>query len=60
MSGLMTSIKTDVPAQYRARAQEARAKAEAIEDEDARRRLLNDAELWDQMAEYEEKANLRR
>lgn len=59
MSGLMTSMKTDVPAQYRARAQEARAKAEAIEDEDARRRLLNDAELWDQMADYEEKANLR-
>jgi len=56
----MTSMKTDVPAQYRARAQEARAKAEAIEDEDARRRLLNDAELWDQMAEYEEKTNLRR
>jgi hypothetical protein len=54
MSGLMTSMKTDVPKQYRARAQEARAKADALEDEAARQRLVHEAEVWERMADYEE------
>ena len=50
----MTSIRTDIPAQYRARAQEARAKAAAIEDGEARQQLLHDAEVWERMADFEE------
>ena len=51
----MTSVKTNVPAQLRARAEEARQKAAAEPSEPARKALLNDAELWERMADYEEK-----
>jgi hypothetical protein len=45
--------------QYRNRAEEARAKAEAVTDEAVKTSLLNDAELWERMAEYEDKNNPR-
>jgi hypothetical protein len=51
----MTSLKTDIPAQLRARAEDARQKAQAEPDESIRKRLLIDANLWEQMAFYEEK-----
>ena len=51
----MTAIKTNVPAQQRARAEEARRKAEVEASEAAQKALLNDAALWDRMADYEEK-----
>ncbi len=60
MNGLITSVRNSLPSQYRARAQEAHAKAAAVKDEDKRKLLLHDAELWEQMAEYEEKTNPRR
>ena len=41
-------------AQYRARAAEARAKAEATSDPEVRKTLLHDAGLWERMARYEE------
>lgn len=56
----MTSLENSLPSQYRARAAEARARAEASTDEATRRALLNDAELWERMADYEEKNNPRR
>ena len=57
LARLMTSVKTNLPAQYRARAQEARDQADATSDEEKRQRLVRDAELWERMAEYEEKNN---
>jgi hypothetical protein len=51
----MTSVRNDNPALYRARAQEAREKAKAATDEALRKLLLHDAELWERMADYEEK-----
>jgi hypothetical protein len=46
-----------LPAQYRARAQEARDKAELANDDKARRHRLNDAEMYERMAAYEERNN---
>ena len=43
--------------QYRARAITARAKAEVATDAAARKALLNDVELWERMAQYEELTN---
>jgi hypothetical protein len=60
MSGFMTSVKTDLPAQYRARAQEARDRAATVQDEETQKRLLQDAETWERMAAYEEKNNPNR
>jgi hypothetical protein len=51
----MTSIKTYIPVQLRARAREARQRAAGEADATIRKVLLNDAELWERMAEYEEK-----
>jgi len=51
----MTSLKTDTPAQYRARAEEARQKAAGEPDKSIREGLLRDADLWERMAEYDEK-----
>jgi hypothetical protein len=51
----VSSIKTNMPAHHRARAIEARRKAAAATDESVRKILLNDAELWERMAEWEEK-----
>ena len=50
----MTSMQNNLPAQYRVRAEEARTKAEAAQDEKTRQRLLNDADMWERMAAYEE------
>ena len=49
----------DVPFQtqaatYRAKAIKARGRADTAPNEDARKVLLNDARLWDRMAEYED------
>ena len=51
----MTTVKTNVPAQNRVRADEARRKAEVEASEAAQKALLNDAALWERMADYEEK-----
>ena len=51
----MDSVKSNAPAQYRARAEKARQQAEMATDEATRKALLNDATLWERMAEYEEK-----
>ena len=40
---------------YRARAEEARSRAELATDEAQRLAYLKDAELWERMADYEEK-----
>ncbi len=52
----MTSMKTNVPAQLRARAEEARRKAATETEESLQKILLNDAALWERMAAYEERA----
>jgi hypothetical protein len=46
----VTSVQNNLPSQYRKRAQEARDKAAAAADEDGRKLLLHDAQLWEQMA----------
>ena len=51
----MASTVSNRPIQYRAKAQEAREKAENEPDEARRKALLNDADLWDRMADFEEK-----
>jgi hypothetical protein len=60
MTTLMTSIRTDIAAQYRLRAQEARSQAAATSDGEQRKRLLHYAEQWERMAEYEEKSRASR
>ena len=60
MRGPMTSVQNNLPAQYRARAKEARERAATATDEDRRKLSLHDAETWEKMADYEEKANPRR
>jgi hypothetical protein len=57
MSGLLTSIENPPPKQYRARAQQARVRAAAVPDGATRKRLLQDADTWERMADYEEEAN---
>ncbi len=44
-------------AEYRSRAEKARNQAEQTTDEEARKRLLQDADAWERMAEYEDKHN---
>jgi hypothetical protein len=56
----MTSVVTDLARQYRARAEEARVRAEAAESEQTRKSLLQIAETWERMAQYEEKTNPQR
>ena len=56
----MTSVITDLARQYRARAEEARVRAEAAEDEPSRQSLLQIAETWERMARYEEQTNPQR
>jgi hypothetical protein len=51
----MASTVGNRPAQYRARAQQSRKKAATAPTESARKALLQDAELWERMADYEEK-----
>jgi hypothetical protein len=49
----MSSVFQTEVGQYRAKAQKARERAETTVKEDARKVLLNDARLWDRMADYE-------
>lgn len=56
----MTSVITNLPQQYRARAEEARVRAEAATDDTARKSLLQIAETWERMAQYEERTNPER
>jgi hypothetical protein len=44
-------------AEYRARAAEARVKAEETSDAEARKTLLQIADTWERMAAYEDKHN---
>jgi hypothetical protein len=44
-------------AEYRARADEARTKADAAPDEESRKTLLETADTWERMAAYEDKHN---
>lgn len=55
----MTSIQTNLPLQYRARAKAAREQATTAATEEQRQRLLHDAEQWERMADYEEKTDRR-
>ena len=50
-----TPAETHSSAPLRARAKEARQKAATETRESVRKVLLNDAELWERMAAYEEK-----
>jgi len=50
----MASTVGNRPAQYRAKAQDARDRAATTLDEATRHRLLRDAEMWERMAAYEE------
>jgi hypothetical protein len=43
--------------QYRSRAEQARQQAQRAADDATRKILLNDAALWERMADYEEKNN---
>lgn len=51
----MASLIHNRPRQYRQRAEEARVRAEAATDEGVRQSLLQIAETWERMADYEEK-----
>ena len=44
-------------AEYRIRAAETRARAEAAEDATTRERLLRDAETWERMAKWEDESH---
>jgi hypothetical protein len=51
----MTSTVPNRPTQHRARAQEDRDRAASEPDEAKRLSLLHNAEMWEQMADFEEK-----
>jgi len=51
----MVSIIQDLPRKYRERAEEARAQADETTDPERRRALLQVADTWERMAQYEEK-----
>lgn len=51
----MASTVGNRPAQYRARAEQAREKAANAPNEAARKAFLHDADMWERMAEYEAK-----
>ena len=50
----MISVKRDLPLEYRRRAEEARTKAKGTLDSKARQNLLQDADMWERMAHWEE------
>jgi hypothetical protein len=56
----MTSVITDLPRQYRARAEEARVRAETATSDEMRKSLLQIADTWERMAQYEERTNPQR
>jgi hypothetical protein len=51
----MVPLIYNLAAQYRRRAEETRARAEATTDESMREILLEAAKTWERMADYEEK-----
>jgi hypothetical protein len=55
----MTSVITNLHRQYRARAEEARRKAETSKSDATRAKFLQDAQLWERMAKYEEENRQR-
>jgi hypothetical protein len=55
----MTSIVQDMARHYRMRAEEARMKAEAAEDDETRKSFVELAATWERMAQYEERTNLQ-
>jgi hypothetical protein len=55
----ITEVVTNLPQQYRARAEEARRKAEMAHHEDKRKKYLQIAETWERMAQHEELAKRR-
>ena len=48
------TLPNPLATQYRARAEEARVKAEAASEPEVRKALLHDAEMWERMAQYED------
>lgn len=56
----MTSVVTNLAQQYRARAEEARLRADATTDDAVRQSLLQAAETWERMAKWEEQNNPQR
>jgi uncharacterized protein YllA (UPF0747 family) len=52
----LTSVQNNLPSQYRKQAKEARDKAAGEADENVRKLLLHDAQLWEQKADFEDKA----
>lgn len=51
----MASTIHNRPKQYRQRAEEARTKADTVDDPNLRSELYQIAETWERMADYEEK-----
>ena len=51
----MASLIHNRPREYRQRAEEARTKADGVTDPARRQDLLQIADTWERMAEYEEK-----
>ena len=56
----MVSVVTNLAQQYRARAEEARTRANEATDDAVRKRLLESAETWERMARWEELNNPQR
>ncbi|HEY4212901.1 MAG TPA: hypothetical protein VGM84_15580 [Steroidobacteraceae bacterium] len=56
---LASSGVTNLPRQYRERAEGARAKAETAADEETRKKYLQIADTWERMAQYEQRSNLQ-
>ena len=50
----MTSVQNHLASQYRARAEEARVRAQEATDDPARASLLQIADTWERMAKWEE------
>jgi hypothetical protein len=53
----MTSVIKDLAHEYRQRAEETRIRAEATPDDFSRKNLLQIADTWERMAQYEERTN---
>jgi hypothetical protein len=53
----MTSLIQDMARHYRMRAEETRARAEVADTEETRKSLLQLANTWERMAQYEESNN---
>lgn len=51
----MAAARNNRPTQYRAKAHQARNQAEIASDAASQRKLLEVADLWERMADYDEK-----